>query len=163
MKEIAETFDGYVPLLQSFLWFVLILIAILVFKKPISNLLCTIESRIKQGSSIKLGDIELGKSEFNISTEDAQISNKDLKLYGNPDNLKLLFKASTNTWSNSTKALETHNGCLIQVTNEQKQANGSWIAAEALTFIPDVVIKDMPNGNGRYLAPRTKEIKDDIS
>lgn len=154
MKELAEAFDGYVPLLQSFLWFLIVFFALILFKRPISSLLKTIENRIKQGSSIKFGDIEFGKVEFNISTEDAEKAHKDLKIYGNPDNLKLLFKASTSTWSNSTKALETHNGCLIQVTNEQKQADGSWIAAEALTFIPDVAIKNEPNGNGRYLSPR---------
>jgi hypothetical protein len=95
MKELAEAFDGYVPLLQSFLWFLVAVFALMLFKKPISSLLHTIENRVRQGGSIKFGDFEFGKVEFNTSTEDAGKTHKDLKIYGNPDNLKLLFKAST--------------------------------------------------------------------
>lgn len=161
MKQYAEAFGTYVPLLQTFLWCLIILFGILIFKESIINLLSTLEKRIKGGASFKVAGVEL-KNDFNTTTEDAKLKYKDdLKIYGNPDHFQLLFKATSSNWSNSTKALETPLGCLVQVTNEQKQADGSWIPAEALTFIPGVIIKDETDGKGRYLVAK-EENKHDI-
>ena len=38
----------------------------------------------------------------------------------------------------STKAMETGNGCVVQVTTQQRNPDGSYAIAEALTFVPDV-------------------------
>lgn len=162
LKELIIASVNYVPLGQTVLWILLIIFLLILFIFHLYGILSALKKRLNQGAIIKIGDVEIGGVEFNTSTADAEKSHKDLKIYGNPDQLKLLFKASTSTWSNSTKALETHNGCLIQVTNEQKQVDGSWIAAEALTFIPNVVVKDLPDGKGRYLAPRYEDQRNDI-
>lgn len=164
MIEITKALNEYVPLFQTILWWLVLVVSIFIFKKSITSLIGTLENRIEKGASLKVAGMELGESEFNTTTEDAKKAHPDdFKLYGNPDHLKLLFKASTKTWSNSTKALQTPNGCLVQVTNEQMQSDGAWIASEALTFIPDVVIQDEPDGNGRYLAAMSSEKKNDIS
>jgi hypothetical protein len=39
MKEYAEALSAYVPLLQTLLWFLLVLISILVFKNAIIRLI----------------------------------------------------------------------------------------------------------------------------
>ncbi|MBG6172660.1 hypothetical protein IWQ55_000313 [Labrenzia sp. EL_208] len=78
----------------------------------------------------------------------------DVKVVGNGDMFKLLCKASSERegWMKSTKALETSGGCIVQVTTQQKNPDGSYAVAEALTFAPGVVIRDDVNG-GRMLAP----------
>ena len=77
----------------------------------------------------------------------------DLKVIGNGNNFKLLFKAYSENegWMKSTKAMEIPNvGCVVQVTTQQQNFNGSYSVAEALTFVPDVEIVPDEN-NGRKL------------
>jgi hypothetical protein len=77
----------------------------------------------------------------------------DIKVVGNGDMFQLLCKASSQKegWMKSTKAMELHNGCLVQVTTQQKNPDGSYSIAEALQFVPDVRIEDDVN-NGKRLA-----------
>jgi hypothetical protein len=74
----------------------------------------------------------------------------DLKVVGNGDMWRLLSKASSETqgWMKSTKALQVRNGCLVQVTTQQRNPDGSYAIAEALTFVPVVAIQ--PDQNGGY-------------
>lgn len=76
----------------------------------------------------------------------------DVKIVGNGDLFQLLFKASSEAegWMKSTKAMEVPNGCIIQVTTQQKNPDGSYSIAEALTYVPGVMIVDDDNG-GRKL------------
>lgn len=74
----------------------------------------------------------------------------DLVVYGNVDSFKLLCKASSQEegWMKSTKVMEVGGyredgdvihgpiGCLVQVTTQQRNADGSYAVAEALTFVP---------------------------
>ena len=48
----------------------------------------------------------------------------------------------------STKAMNMGygNGCLVQVTTQQRNPDGSYVIAEALTFVPKVIIKEDING-----------------
>jgi len=64
----------------------------------------------------------------------------------------LLCKASSQVegWMKSTKAMQVPCGCIIQVTTQQRNPDGSWAVAEALTFAPGVKIADDING-GRKL------------
>ncbi|NEQ46528.1 MAG: hypothetical protein F6K00_24495 [Leptolyngbya sp. SIOISBB] len=77
----------------------------------------------------------------------------DVETVGNPDTFKLLFKAQGisqgSFFKKSTKAMRVPGGCIIQVTNERQNPDGSWNVAEALTFIPGdlVVEKDINNGH----------------
>lgn len=69
----------------------------------------------------------------------------DLKVFGNGDTFKLICKASSQEegWMKSTKAMEIVGvGCVIQVTTQQRNPEGSYSIAEALTFVPGVYISE---------------------
>ena len=61
----------------------------------------------------------------------------------------LLCKASSKSqgWMKSAKAMQVPNGCVVQVTTQQGDN-----VAEALTYVPGVMIADDVNG-GRKLVP----------
>jgi len=92
------------------------------------------------------------KTLHNSDISGARKNVKDIQVVGNSDMFKLLCKASSNAegWMKSTKALETPNGCLVQVTTQQCNEDGSYAVAEALSYIPGVKIEDDEN-NGRKL------------
>jgi hypothetical protein len=50
----------YVPLFQTIIWIGFIIIFFLIFKKPIHEIVSTLIDRIKKGSSIKAGPLEIG-------------------------------------------------------------------------------------------------------
>lgn len=79
----------------------------------------------------------------------AKANISDLKVYGNGDLFQLICKASSNEqgWMKSTKAMTTGNGVVIQVTTQQKNPDGSYSVAEALTFVPDVEVIEGLDGN----------------
>ena len=74
----------------------------------------------------------------------------DVEIIGNPDSFQLLCKASSKNqgWMKSTKALEVEKrGCFIQVSTQQKNSDGSYAVAEALTYAPGFkVVADINNG-----------------
>lgn len=83
----------------------------------------------------------------NVNQAKDQVS--DIEVVGNGDSFRLLCKASSKKqkWMKSAKAYEiTGIGCVVQVTTQQGDN-----VAEALTFVPGVVIADDIN-NGRKLA-----------
>ena len=68
---------------------------------------------------------------------------KDLAVWGDGDMFKLLSKASSQSegWMKSTKAMEIHGvGCVVQVTTQQCNFDGSYAIAEAVCFVPGVKI-----------------------
>lgn len=77
---------------------------------------------------------------------------KDVAVVGNGDMFQLLCKASSQEegWMKSTKAMQVPGGCVVQVTTQQRNPDGSYAVAEALTFVPGVKIEDDEN-NGRKL------------
>ena len=77
---------------------------------------------------------------------------KDIQVVGNGDMFRLLCKASSQAegWMKSSKAMEVPGGCVVQVTTQQRNPDGSYAIAEALTFVPGVSIADDEN-NGRKL------------
>lgn len=77
--------------------------------------------------------------------KDAVEKISDIKIVGNGDMFTLLSKASSESqnWMKSTKAMEVHGGCVVQVTTQQ----GDNIA-EALAFVPGVkIVEDVNNGH----------------
>lgn len=78
-----------------------------------------------------LGITEVRGAKENIS---------DLVVYGNGDTFALLCKASSQAqgWMKSTKVCNLPNGCIVQVTTQQQNPDGSYAVAEALTFVPGV-------------------------
>jgi len=80
----------------------------------------------------------------NTNIEQARQQVSDIKVFGNGDLFQLICKASSarQGWMKSTKAMDTGNGCVIQVTTQQDKN-----VAEALVFVPNVKIKVDENGN----------------
>ena len=92
------------------------------------------------------------KTLHNSNVSDARVNVKDIRVVGNGDMFRLLCKASSDTegWMKSTKACEVPGGCIVQVTTQQRNTDGSYAVAEALSFVPGVKIADDEN-NGRKL------------
>lgn len=66
----------------------------------------------------------------------------DLQVYGDGDTFRLLCKASSQEqgWMKSTKVANVAGGCIVQVTTQQRNPDGSYAVAEALTYVPHVRI-----------------------
>jgi hypothetical protein len=94
----------------------------------------------------------IGKTLFNSDVSGAKVNVPDIKVVGNGDMFKLLCKASSQNegWMKSTKACQVPGGCIVQVTTQQKNMDGSYALAEAITFVPSVSVEDDIN-NGRKL------------
>ncbi len=73
----------------------------------------------------------------------------DVEFFGESDMWELICKASSQSegWMKSTKAMEVPGGCLVQVTTQQRNADGSYALAEAVTFVPGVRIHDKWEAN----------------
>lgn len=78
-----------------------------------------------------LGITEVRGAKANIS---------DLVVYGDGDTFRLLCKASSQEqgWMKSTKVCNVPGGCIVQVTTQQRNPDGSYVVAEALTYVPGV-------------------------
>jgi len=96
----------------------------------------------------KAKDKTLGNTDVNGARKNV----KDIVVFGNGDLFKLLAKASSEAegWMKSTKAMATAKGCAVQVTTQQRNPDGTYSIAEALTFVPGVFIDEDEHGN-RYL------------
>lgn len=65
----------------------------------------------------------------------------DIQVFGDGDMFQLLSKASSQAegWMKSAKAMEIPEvGCVVQVTTQQRNPDGSYAVAEALAFVPGV-------------------------
>ena len=93
------------------------------------------------------------KTLHNSDISGAKQNVKDIKVVGNGDMFQLLCKASSEAegWMKSTKAMRVTGGCVVQVTTQQRNPDGSYSIAEALTYVPGAVIEPDTNG-GRKLA-----------
>ena len=92
------------------------------------------------------------KTLHNSDISGARVNVPDIEVVGNGDQFQLLCKASSEAegWMKSTKAMQTPHGCVVQVTTQQRNADGSYAVAEALTYVPGVCITNDIN-NGRSL------------
>jgi len=80
----------------------------------------------------------------------------DVVIFGE-DLFKLLSKASSDKegWMKSTKAMQIDLvGCVVQVTTQQRNPDGSYSIAEATTFVPNVQIETEEDGRGKVLSRR---------
>ena len=87
------------------------------------------------------------------SIADAKAKISDIKAVGNGDQWALLGKASSESqgWMKSSKAMEIPGvGCVVQVTTQQRNPDGSYAVAEAVCFVPDTHLVSDING-GRKL------------
>lgn len=78
------------------------------------------------------------------SIEDAKEKISDIKVFGNGNLFKLVSKASSEDqgWMKGTKVLEVPNGCVIQVSTQQKNLDMTYSLAESLVFVPGVKLNE---------------------
>ncbi len=91
----------------------------------------------------------------NTTASQAKENVKDITFWGNGDTFKLISKASSQEegWMKSTKALEIESaGCVVQVTTQQRNPDGSYTIAEALTFVPHARIDEHKDGDGKVIS-----------
>jgi hypothetical protein len=95
------------------------------------------------------------KTLINTEASGAKENVKDIKFWGDGDTFKLISKASSVSegWMKSTKAMQIDGlGCVLQVTTQQNDN-----VAEAVTFIPNVVIEENKE-NGVVVSRKLKLI-----
>ena len=93
------------------------------------------------------------EKDLNISeVRGAKKNISDLQVYGDGDTFALLCKASSQEqgWMKSTKVCNVDGGCVMQTT-QQKNPDGSYAVAEALTYVPGVHIDK--ESNPRKMVP----------
>ncbi len=90
------------------------------------------------------------KSLHNTDANGTKKNVSDVVFFGNGDLFVLMAKASSESqgWMKSTKACELPGGCLVQVTTQQRNPDGSYAVAEALTYVPGVSITTVIDDDG---------------
>ena len=84
----------------------------------------------------------MSKSLHNTDANGASKNVKDIIFWGNGDTFKLISKASSELegWMKSTKAMQAGTSVVVQVTTQQRNPDGSYAIAEALTTVPNATI-----------------------
>ena len=82
------------------------------------------------------------KTLHNTDANGAKKNVKDIVFWGNGDTFKLISKASSESesWMKSTKAMQCGNDVVVQVTTQQKNIDGTYSIAEALTTVTNAII-----------------------
>jgi hypothetical protein len=96
----------------------------------------------------------------NTDSSGAQKNVRDIQFWGNPDSFRLISKAYSISegWMKSTKAMEAGSGAVVQVTTQQRNEDGSYSIAEALTFVPSVSIVDQVDDEGNIIGRKLERI-----
>jgi len=91
----------------------------------------------------------------NSTVSGAKTNMSDLVIVGNDDMFQLLHRAHSKNegWTKSTKAMQVGRNCVVQVTTQLRNPDGSYTVAEAITTVPDCTIVADSN-DGRKLTPR---------
>lgn len=123
-------------------------------KNELSIFLHNVSERFHGSEAVTRSSNDSVKTLHNSTVSGARKNVKDLSVVGNGDMFQLLCKASSQKegWMKSTKAMDVGNGCLVQVTTQQRNPDGSYAVAEALSFVPGVMVVEDEN-NGRMLMP----------
>jgi hypothetical protein len=151
MNAFLVAFAPYFP------WIIL-LVVLLMFRRSIVRLVEAIRNRLFKARSMSWEGSHLGKVMI-VCTEDIPAQDDDLKKHGNPDQLRLMFKVQSETWVKSTKAMNVPGGCLVQMSTDRKQRNGSWVSAETSTFLPNAHV--VPDENGNFTIRAVEQHKSD--
>ena len=87
------------------------------------------------------------KSLHNTCANGATKNVKDIVFWGDGDTFKLISKASSEAegWMKSTKAMQCGNSVVVQVTTQQRNLDGSYAIAEALTTVQNAFIHEVFN------------------
>ena len=100
------------------------------------------------------------KSLHNTCSNGATKNVKDIIFWGNGDTFQLISKASSEAegWMKSTKAMKCGKDVVIQVTTQQKNPDGSYSVAEALTTAHNKKIVETTDQNGNVVSRTIEEI-----
>ena len=100
------------------------------------------------------------KSLHNTCSNGATKNVKDIIFWGNGDTFQLISKASSEAegWFKSTKAMKCGKDVVIQVTTQQKNPDGSYSVAEALTTAHNKKIVETTDQNGNVVSRTIEEI-----
>ena len=96
----------------------------------------------------------MSKSLHNTCANGATKNVKDIIFWGNGDTFKLISKASSELegWMKSTKAMQAGTSVVVQVTTQQRNPDGSYAIAEALTTVPNATIFTSFDENGLVIS-----------
>ena len=99
----------------------------------------------------------LGNTDINGTKKNVH----DVVVFGDGDMFKLMCKASSQSegWMKSTKACEVEGGCIVQVTTQQRNPDGSYAISEALTYVPGVWIVEKQDENGNPTSRKFEAIR----
>ena len=88
---------------------------------------------------------KMNKTLANTDSNGATKNVKDIVFWGNGDTFKLISKASSQAegWMKSTKAMDCDGSVVVQVTTQQKNPDGSYVVAEALTTVANSFILEI--------------------
>ena len=83
------------------------------------------------------------KSLHNTTANEATKNGQDGS-WGDGDTFKLISKASSESegWMKSTKAMPAGSSVVVQVTTQQRNSDGTYAVAEALTTVPNAIIAE---------------------
>lgn len=87
-------------------------------------------------------EVNVSKSLHNTCANGATKNVKDIVFWGDGDTFKLISKASSENegWMKSTKAMQCGESVVVQVTTQQRNPDGSYAVAEALTTVANAYI-----------------------
>ena len=91
------------------------------------------------------------KSLGNTDSNGAKKNVKDIQFWGDGDTFKLISKASSENegFMKSTKAMEIEGvGCVVQVTTQQRNPDGSYSLSDAVTFVANAKIDTLIETDG---------------
>lgn len=88
------------------------------------------------------------KTLHNSDIKGARKNVPDIQVFGDGDMFQLLCKASSQTegWMKSTKAMQVTDGVVLQVSTQQRNPDGSYVVAEAVTYVPGVYVAQREDG-----------------
>lgn len=105
---------------------------------------------------------QVNKTLDNVDITDVKQKIPDVKVIGDGNLFQLLSKASSKKegWMKSTKAMEIEGlGCVVQVTTQQRNPDGSYVIGEALTTVLDTTIIEDLNSGRKLSSLHTEMLK----
>ena len=120
---------------------------------PVSLISPVVLRSVGESAKVRIEEYDAATNEktlHNSPASGARENVADHKSYGNVDVWRLLCKASSKKegWMKSTKVMEVEHddpgarGCLVQVTTQQRNPDGSYAVSEAVAFIPGATHAD---------------------
>lgn len=97
----------------------------------------------------------MAKKDATTSAQPEGPKESDVVVTGDSEKTKVIRKASSEAegWETCTKATQVVNGgCFVSVSTKQKNPDGSFMLAEAVTYVPGVSIGTDENGNAILVA-----------